>query len=51
MPDNNDMDPTVERELQQAWQALDDATKARVDENGGHDRNHHVHIQRVTEGQ
>lgn len=29
MPDANDVDPTVERELQQARQALDDATKAR----------------------
>lgn len=29
MPDDTDTDPTVERELQQAWQALDDATKAR----------------------
>lgn len=29
MSDPNDTDPTVERELQQARQALDDATKAR----------------------
>lgn len=29
MPDGNDTDPTVGRELQQAQQALDDATKAR----------------------
>ncbi len=28
MPDDNDTDPTVERELQQARQALEDATKA-----------------------
>lgn len=28
MPDANDTDPTVEQELQQARQALDDATKA-----------------------
>jgi len=29
MPDSDDTDPAVTRELQQAQQALDDATKAR----------------------